>query len=234
MKGDYYSSILAANRLKKCYDIAPPRIRRDLQAESEFVASHIRPGFIVLELGCGYGRVLPEIAPLSQMVVGLDISIESLSLARETLRCIDNINLILSDASMPCFKKYQFDLIFCIQNGISAFYVDKKRLITSSIQLLRPGGTALFSTYAQQFWKHRLEWFRLQADAGLVGPIDEDATGNGIIVCTDGFEAHTVGPDEFQSFTRDLNVETELSIIDSSSLFCSIRSPSLFQSRNSA
>jgi 2-polyprenyl-6-hydroxyphenyl methylase/3-demethylubiquinone-9 3-methyltransferase len=126
---------------------------------------------------------------------------------------------------MPCFKKHQFDLIFCIQNGISAFHIDKRLLIESTLHLLRPGGTALFSSYAHQIWEQRLAWFRLQADEGLIGPIDEKATRNGIIVCRDGFEAHTVGSDEFENLTRNLNAETELSIIDDSSLFCSIRMP---------
>jgi len=233
MKGDYYSSILSARRLKNCYDIAPPCIQRYLQAEMKFVATHIHPGFTVLELGCGYGRVLSELASLSRLTIGIDISLETLELAQVELSHLGHINLVQTDASVPSFKNRQFDLIFCIQNGISAFHIDKKQLIESTVQLLRPGGTALFSSYAQQFWEHRLEWFRLQADAGLIGPIDENATGNGIIVCTDGFEAHTVGPDEFKHLTRDLDAETELRTIDASSLFCRIRTPPMFHPQNS-
>ena len=50
---DYYTAQLSAERLKRCYDIAPPRIVRYLEAELDFVAGRIRPFDTVLELGCG-------------------------------------------------------------------------------------------------------------------------------------------------------------------------------------
>ena len=223
MKGSYYSSRLSAKRLRRCYDIAPPSVRRYLQAEIDFVAAHLRPDFLVLELGCGYGRVIRELASSIHFIVGIDISIPSIGMAHEELMPYRNARLIVGDASNPCFKCGRFDLIYCIQNGISAFHADKRRLMESTVQLLKPGGLALFSSYACQFWEHRLEWFKLQAGEGLIGPINENATGDGVIVCTDGFEAHTVGPDEFDYLTRNLEIETEFTIVDNSSLFCGIR-----------
>ena len=55
---DYYSEQLFAERLRKCYEIAPPRARQYLEAEIDHVAGRIRPGESVLELGRGYGHVL--------------------------------------------------------------------------------------------------------------------------------------------------------------------------------
>jgi len=61
-KQDYYSKKLSAERLKMCYEIAPPRIRQYLKAEVDFILNKIKPGDIVLELGCGYGRIIPCLA----------------------------------------------------------------------------------------------------------------------------------------------------------------------------
>jgi len=68
-----------------------------------------------------------------------------------------------------------------------------------------------------------LEWFQLQSDAGLLGEIDVEKTGDGVIVCKDGFRATTVGPEEFLSLTSDLYAETKIVEVDESSLFCEIK-----------
>jgi ubiquinone/menaquinone biosynthesis C-methylase UbiE len=63
----YYSEHVSAGRLRRCYELAPPRVRRYLDAEIEHVAGRIRPGDAVLELGCGYGRVMEKLAATARM-----------------------------------------------------------------------------------------------------------------------------------------------------------------------
>ena len=58
----YYSQKLSAVRLKQVYDIAPPRVRQYLDAEVNHVLEKMHPGDLVIELGCGYGRILPKLA----------------------------------------------------------------------------------------------------------------------------------------------------------------------------
>ncbi|MBN1620034.1 class I SAM-dependent methyltransferase, partial [candidate division WOR-3 bacterium] len=59
---NYYSDKLNSNKLKRCYDIAPRRVKQFLEAEINFVKSKINIEDTVLDLGCGYGRVAIEIA----------------------------------------------------------------------------------------------------------------------------------------------------------------------------
>lgn len=82
---------------------------------------------------------------------------------------------------------------------------------------------AVFSTYAESFWKERLSWFEEQARDGFIGPIDYDRTGNGRIVCTDGFMASTVSADEFRRLARQIGVNSAIYEVDGSSLFCEFR-----------
>ncbi len=218
----YYTDKLSADRLRRCYEIAPPRIWRYLRAEIEHVLSRIESGDAVLELGCGYGRVLGEIAQKAGRTVGIDTSFESLSLAGIYLGGRPNLGLIGTDAAALGFRSDVFDVVVCIQNGVSAFGVDRRKLIKESLRVARPDGTVLFSSYAEEFWQHRLEWFRLQADEGLLGEIDEEKTGDGVIVCRDGFRATTVGAGEFRELTRGLGADVRIIEVDSSSLFCEL------------
>jgi 2-polyprenyl-6-hydroxyphenyl methylase/3-demethylubiquinone-9 3-methyltransferase len=218
----YYEKKLSAERLKKCYEIASPRVRQYFSSELSHVLGKIDPGEKVLDLGCGYGRILPDLAQKAGMVVGIDKSDSSLILAKETINNISNCVLVQVNAVQLSFIKNAFDVVICIQNGISAFHVDQKELIMESIRVTKPGGTVLFSSYSDKFWNHRLEWFQKQADAGLLGEIDYEKTGDGLIVCKDGFKATTVRPSHFLALTSDLDVEVKIVEVDESSLFCEI------------
>jgi len=223
MTRSYYAHNLAAERLKRCYDIAPPRVQRYLQAEIDFVAAHIRPGDVALDMGCGYGRAIPRIASKAGLVIGVDISFPSLAFGVDYLRSVPNCFLVLMDAGRLAFMDGTFDSILCIQNGISAFQIDPLHLISEGVRAAKTGGLVLFSTYSENFWEHRLEWFQLQSAEGLVGRIDEEKTGNGVIICQDGFRATTFTPGQFLSLTAQLPVDPEIVEVDGSSLFCVIR-----------
>lgn len=220
--GGYYDKNLASERLRRCYELAPPRVRQYLEAEIHHVLSHLSPDCHVLELGCGYGRVLTALVPAATLAVGVDTSRASLAAARRDLAAYPDLRLLAMDAAALGFRDGTFDVVVAIQNGISAFHRDPAALLREACRVVRPGGTVLFSSYADAFWEHRLDWFRRQAAAGLVGAIDEARTGNGVIVCTDGFTATTFSPADFLKMTAGLPATVRIVEVDGSSVFCEI------------
>lgn len=183
----------------------------------------ISPSDVVLELGCGYGRVLEKLASRAKRVVGIDTSRSSLMFGKKRSGRFANYDLFQMNATALGFLDRSFDVVICIQNGISAFKISPQDLIRESLRVARTGGKVLFSSYSEKFWKDRLEWFQLQALAGLIGEIDWSATQEGVIVCKDGFRATTCGPTEFLSFISELPVELKIEEIDNSSLFFEMR-----------
>jgi 2-polyprenyl-6-hydroxyphenyl methylase/3-demethylubiquinone-9 3-methyltransferase len=218
----YYTEHLSAERLRQCYEIAPPRVQQYLAAEVAHVVRRIRPADTVLELGCGYGRVLQQLAGRAGTLIGIDTSPASVQLARKLLAATPQCEVLQMDAGALGFRDAAFDAVLCIQNGISAFKVDRRVLFAESVRVTRRGGRVLFSSYAAKFWPHRLEWFRLQSACGLLGEIDRAATGAGVIVCKDGFRAVTLGPDEFLALATETGVRAQVSEVDESSLFCEV------------
>lgn len=216
----YYDSNLAGGRLKKIYDLATPRIEQYLKSEIDFVLSRIKRDASVLDLGCGYGRAIPMIAGKASRVIGIDNSFGNLLFAVKNLRTFVNYDLACMDAGKLGFKPKTFDTVVCIQNGISAFHVDQSVLIQEAVRTCKNGGTVMFSSYSSKFWENRLEWFRLQSEAGLLGEIDMEKTKDGVIACKDGFTATTVSAERFQELTSGLPVKTEITEVDDSSLFC--------------
>jgi 2-polyprenyl-6-hydroxyphenyl methylase/3-demethylubiquinone-9 3-methyltransferase len=116
------------------------------------------------------------------------------------------------------------DVVVCLQNGISAFHVDQRALIKEAVRVTKPGGMAIFSTYSEKFWEHRLKWFTLQAKAGLVGEMDREKTRNGSIVCHDGFISSAMNPKKFLELTRWIRgIKVMVREVDDSCLFFIIR-----------
>ncbi len=149
---DYYSNKLSAGRLRLCYDLAPPRVKQYLNAEIDFILEKIKPNDNVLELGCGYGRVL----------------------------------------------------------------------INEALRVTKPGGKVIFSSYSEKFWNDRLNWFHIQSEHGLIGEIDYSSTGNGVIVCKDGFRATTFSKEDFNILVAGLKKDYKITEVDNSSIFCEI------------
>lgn len=222
-KDNYYAQKLSGDRLKLCYSIAPPRVKQYLEAERDFVLNKIKPTDRVLELGCGYGRVLLLLAENAGLAVGIDTALDSLRLHGDLCQNVPHCSVLAMDAECMGFKDGQFDKVVCVQNGISVFKLEKKVLIAEALRVTRPGGSVLLSSYAERFWDDRLAWFRLQAEHGLIGEIDEESTGEGRIVSKDGFSSTIVTAPDFRVLASELGLVPLVTEVDGSSLFCELR-----------
>jgi ubiquinone/menaquinone biosynthesis C-methylase UbiE len=136
----YYTEKLAAERLRACYDLAPPSTKAYLEAEIEFVLARTTSSMFALELGCGYGRVLERLVPRVRMAFGIDTSLSSLRIALEYLGREPSLCLACMDSIQMGFRDRAFDLTICIQNGICAFAVDQQQLFREAIRVTRSGG----------------------------------------------------------------------------------------------
>jgi SAM-dependent methyltransferase len=218
----YYDRKLSGRRLQRCYEVAPSRVVQYLEAEILFAMRRLGPADQVLELGCGCGRIAFRLADATGRVTGIDHAEESLRTAMSSPDRTSGCRFLCMDASRLGFAAGSFDAVLCLQNGICAFGGDTQILLQEALRVTRPGGVVLFSTYSDRFWLHRLEWFRTQAGEGLVGQIDEEASGEGVIVCRDGFRSGRLRPADWMELCGRLGVAPLITEVDGSSLFCEI------------
>jgi len=222
-KENYYSKNLNATNLQKCYEIATPRIQQLLAAEIDFILRKLSINDIVLDLGCGYGRVAIELVPKAKKVIGIDISQDNIELANNLHQQICNLEFYKMNAVTLSFSADTFDVTICVQNGISAFKEDPYLLLAEALRVTKKGGTLLFSTYSDKIWQDRLHWFQIQADEKLLGEIDYEQTKDGIIVCKDGFKAITYSGNEFIKLASKFNLDANIYEVDNSIVFCEIK-----------
>ena len=220
---NYYSQKLSAERLRQCYELAPTKIQQYQEAEVDLICDKIKTDDYVLDLGCGYGRIFKKLSERTQNIVGIDISYDNLCYAKNDYLGNLSYHLIQMNAANLGFKTNCFDLVFCIQNGISAFKEDPNLLISEARRITKPGEIVLFSSYTDKIWEARLEWFKIQSEYGLVGEIDYGLTGDGVIICKDGFRATTFDRKKFEQLTSNLDKEVRIFEVDNSSIFCEIK-----------
>lgn len=224
----YYAKRLSAERLARCYELAPPRMQRYLEQEIAHLLSQLQLGDDVLELGCGTGRVTLHLARFGAQAVGIDIAEESLALARR--QCAEagldaRCRYLQMDAIALDFPDASFDVVACVQNGIAAFREDPAQLVRQAWRVLRPGGKLLVSTYSEAIWPARLEWFEIQAASGLIGPLDRAASRDGVIACADGFRSGLASEAQLRALADGLGVAPHIEEVDGSSLWCELHKP---------
>ncbi|MBB2942603.1 SAM-dependent methyltransferase [Actinoplanes lutulentus] len=98
----------------------------------------VRPGDVVLDVGCGTGRALPALAAAAGRVIGLDFTPDMLDAARKAGRdqCAD---LVLADARRLPVADAAADVIFAA--GLVHHLPDPVAGLTELARATRPGGT---------------------------------------------------------------------------------------------
>jgi len=107
-----------------------------------FVASFLRPGHYIAEIGCGPGRGTLYLTRCGFAVVGVDISFASLLLARRRAPAAayvaaTNLRLPLRDES--------FDAI--VSDGVIHHTPDALLAFTENVRVLKPGGHLYLACY---------------------------------------------------------------------------------------
>ncbi len=222
MESGYYEKKLNAEKLYRVYQTKIPQVRDYLRSEIEFVREHLGGNETALELGAGYGRIMKELSPSLRRITGIDVSEQSVALGREYLGDLANCTVETMDAHTLAFDE-TFDVVLCLQNGLSAMKGDPENLVRRSLRVLAPGGTAFFSSYSPKFWEHRLAWFQEQAEKGLLGEIDMENTGNGRIVCKDSFTATTFDREEMERLGKASGRPYRVEEVKDSSIFLTLR-----------
>ena len=215
---DYYIENLSGNHLHRVYGLADERVKRYLQGEIEFFRERISRGDRVLELGCGYGRILKALASDTHITEGIDNAPGNIELAGEHLHSEPGTKVHLMSVDDLEFPDNSFDLVLCTQNGLSAFGLDPLIVVREASRVTKRDGRLYCCTYADSFWPSRLQWFHNQADAGLLGAIDETNTGSGVIACVDGFISTSMTEIQFREIASTLNLAVDIVELSSGSL----------------
>jgi ubiquinone/menaquinone biosynthesis C-methylase UbiE len=103
----------------------------------------IRPGSLVLDIGCGDGLSSFDIARFDVEVVGIDISGESIRVASERAEreSLENVTFMIADADALPFADRAVDSVLCY--GSLHHVPAPERTLREVARVLKPGGSYL-------------------------------------------------------------------------------------------
>jgi SAM-dependent methyltransferase len=108
----------------------------------------IHPEDVILEIGCGIGRVGKPLSALCLHWFGSDISGGMLSHAARRLGGRPNTTLVeLATVGLQEFPGDAFDLVYCTVVFMHLFEWDRYRYVEEAMRVLRPGGRAYFDNF---------------------------------------------------------------------------------------
>jgi len=107
----------------------------------KMLSSHLKPGMIVLELGCGTGSFTRQLARSGADVVAIDVSPELLEIARANCSA-PNIQYQIQNAYALSYSEGVFDSVV----GSSVLHhLEIEAAIRDIYRVLKPGGTIFFT-----------------------------------------------------------------------------------------
>lgn len=110
---------------------------------TEFLVSNvgIERDDVVLEIGCGVGRVGKHLAPRCRRWIGTDVSPNMLRFTAERLREFQNVELIeLSGDGLRPIASASIDLVYCTAVFMHLETWDRYAYVEEALRVLRPGG----------------------------------------------------------------------------------------------
>ena len=142
------------------YIMDDPReaMRLELKVDPEawvhkYIAHHISPDLKVLDVGCGPGVILREIAELEPtiQVTGLEISPDRVRIAADR-HAGTRITFASGDAHAMQFASHSFDFVY--SRMLFQYLPDKQAALAEMVRVCRPGGSVLLQDLDGQLLWH--------------------------------------------------------------------------------
>jgi ubiquinone/menaquinone biosynthesis C-methylase UbiE len=101
----------------------------------------INPEDVILEIGCGIGRMGQVLAPLCKQWIGCDVSANMLGHAKTRLKSLENVKLVeISGFDLSSIQAATVDLVYCTVVFMHLDEWDRYNYVLEAFRVLRPGG----------------------------------------------------------------------------------------------
>ncbi|MEK6833128.1 MAG: class I SAM-dependent methyltransferase, partial [Nanoarchaeota archaeon] len=188
---------------KMINDQAPELIQEFLDGEIEFISEHIKPNSSILEIGCGYGRLLKIMAKKSKQLVGIDFSNRMVELSKKNLEGKENVDIQLMEADKLTFNDNFFDYVVCLDNSFGNMPKIELDVLKEMKRVCKNGGEIIISVFSENAKDVQRENYER---IGLTNIKDDGKA----IHTAEGFYSRRFAKEELKSLFNNAGLEPEI------------------------
>ncbi|MEP5765016.1 MAG: class I SAM-dependent methyltransferase [Halieaceae bacterium] len=135
----------------------------------------IQPQDVVLEIGCGVGRMARTLSQRCQRWIGCDVAENMLEYARQRCSDLDNVEFVsLNGWDLSPIEDSSIDVVYCTVVFMHLDEWDRFNYICEAMRVLRPGGRIYVDNYnllSREGWdffmKNMLDYHPLQRPSNI-------------------------------------------------------------------
>ena len=178
-----------------------PLLKKYMRAELDYIISTVEKPRekILVDVGAGYGRVLPVLSKLFKHVIAVEIDKEMFSYLEENIKQFNNVLFINGDAQnlQQLLGKVERPVVVSLQNSLGTPFGDAYKIISEMVKIANNKGELIISLFVQEGLKDYGIPIYNRA-SGLTGRPDLEKTnfGKGLFISENGYQSHWWNKDE--------------------------------------
>lgn len=124
----------------------PPILLEAAKQELDYI-DQMQSGKDLLEIGCGYGRLLHAFAPKMHHVVGIDFSKSLTNQAQQTFANQRNVQVYQMDATQLGIRDNAFDYVVCMGGTFGNMPNIEEQVLQEMIRVVKPHGQVILNVF---------------------------------------------------------------------------------------
>ncbi len=134
----------------------PDLYRKWFKEEKDYLQKVVQKDSFVLEIGCGDGRSIYDLLPVTTNIVGIDHDDKAVVDAGKNFSDIPSIKIIKEDARELSFKDETFDFVLCLTT-FANFGEDKFKILNEMKRVLKSTGKIIISVFSEDALSERMK-----------------------------------------------------------------------------
>lgn len=116
---------------------------------------------LLLEVGCGGGRLFPVLAKQTGQLVGIEIAERQYQRARSVASQFKNVSVVHGDAADMPFPDDHFDAALMVWNLFGNLADQRDRVLAETLRVVKPGKKICLSVLSQEALEPYLEMLKV-------------------------------------------------------------------------
>jgi ubiquinone/menaquinone biosynthesis C-methylase UbiE len=144
---DYWESVL---------ENLPESYHEWFKEEKKYLQKTITPDAKVLEIGCGDGRSIRDVLPITKDIIGIDHDDKAIKKAKKNFLDFPYIDFLKEDAANLSFSNKTFDFVICMGSFVN-FADEKYKILGEAKRVLKDNGRIIISVFSEDAMEERMK-----------------------------------------------------------------------------